>query len=149
MVAHIDWVNIPTSCGLCRGFKNAASSVKFSGIHCSVQWMPEEPVKRSSTILVPSILRAVGPCKQLYISQVSSGTHNVADNSVSPALLLLCRSLPAQSGYAHFCHYMMFTAFVLSRMRPSINHLMYFIKNKLPSFMCHLRLSYISTADIS
>jgi len=26
---------------------------------------------------------------------------------------------------------------------------MYFIKNKLPSFICHLRLVYIPTADIS
>ena len=77
------------------GCKHTASSVKFSDIQCSVQWMPEEPVKRSSTVLVPINFRAVGTHKQLYISQVSSGTHHVAGNSASPTLLVLCRSLPA------------------------------------------------------
>jgi hypothetical protein len=60
--------------------------------------------KHSSTVLVPSILRAVGPWKQLHVSQVSSGTHNVAGNSASPTLLILCTSLPAQWSYVHFCH---------------------------------------------
>lgn len=67
-----------------NGCKHIALSVKFSDIQFSVRWMPEEPVKRSSTVLVPIIVRAVGPHKQLYISQVSSGTHHVADNSSSP-----------------------------------------------------------------
>ena len=35
MVTQIDSVNIPTSCSLCHGFKNAASSGKFSDIHCT------------------------------------------------------------------------------------------------------------------
>ena len=139
MVTKIDSVNIPTSCGLCHGFKDAASSVKFSDIHCTQELSAVcsgclNNQSNAALLLTASILRAVGPCKQLYISQVSSGTHNVAGNSASPTLLILCRSLPAQSSYVHFSHSVMFIAFVLSRMRPSISHLMYFIKNKLPSF---------------